>query len=227
MPDLIVIICVAFDHRSDPTRLREFKKCIFACSAIEQALEVSGTFDLILHARVATFADYTKKMDGLATEMAEFAKRIEINFVGWKMDRHFSEAPMWVPCHDGRRRIDANTIDKIVAEGDYMRLHIGERNCLVHETIRSLLAQLDASLFIQLHRSIVVRIGFIDRMLHQGQRWVARLRDGSEQRVARGRVAEIIDMMSHSAISEVDPANRSPVGDNSKLVNELLMPTSP
>lgn len=105
---------------------------------------------------------------------------------------------MWVPCAGGRKRIEVGMIDKVAAEGDYMRLYIQDWHCLIHSTIHALREQLDAR-HIQLHRSSIVRIDFIDRLLHRDRRWIARLRDGSQQPVAKSHVSELLDLMSHES----------------------------
>ena len=38
-----------------------------------------------------------------------------------------------------------------------------------------------------------MRRGFIDRLLHAGRQWTARLNDGSCERVARTHVAEVLE----------------------------------
>src|SRR5690348_4122909 len=49
----------------------------------------------------------------------------------------------WVPHRSGIVRIAARDIDLIEAERDYMRLHVGPRSYLLHETITELERQLD------------------------------------------------------------------------------------
>src|SRR3546814_19634226 len=54
-------------------------------------------------------------------------------------------------------RIDAGQVDLIEAERDYMRLHVGARSWLIHQTIKSLEARMDPDRFIRIHRSKMVR----------------------------------------------------------------------
>ena len=49
-----------------------------------------------------------------------------------------------------------------------MRVHVADWDCLIHDTIRNLLLQLPENQFAHIHRSVVVRIDFIDRLLHEG-----------------------------------------------------------
>jgi DNA-binding LytR/AlgR family response regulator len=173
-------------------------------------MEVSGTFDMIVQGKIGTLSAYTEQMDRIRPQLAQFVSRLEANFVGRKIDRSVTaEKCIWVPCIGGRRRIELGMIDKVGAEGDYMRLFIKDWHCLVHSTIRALKSQLDTR-FIQLHRSWLVRIDFIDRLMHEDRRWVARLCDGSLLPVAKSHVAEVLKLMTHdprgmSALTEAEP----------------------
>ncbi len=130
---------------------------------------------------------------------------------------------MWVPCVGGRKRIEIGMIDKVVAEGDYMRLFISDWHCLIHSTIHALKDQLDAR-YIQLHRSSIVRIDFIDRLLHRDRRWIARPRDGSQQPVAKSHVSEMLDLIAHES-SKVErlPAKSSASMEVPRQANEFQM----
>lgn len=162
-------------------------------------METTGTFDLIVQGHIGSLAEYTTQMEAIRVPLAKYVKRIESNFVSNKVVRASAAKKfMWVPCDGGRKRIDIGSIDKIIAEGDYMRLHIGEWHCLIHSTISALLGQLDER-FIQLHRSAVVRIDFIDRLIHSGRRWVARLNDGSQQRVAKSHVSDVAQLFRNGS----------------------------
>ena len=228
MADLGVIVCIAFDHRASAEGLARFKDCIFRCPFVDSALEVSGTFDLIVHARLSSLEEYTNEMERIAPQLAEYASRVESNFVGRKVERTAREYVLWVPCREGRRRIDAGMINKIIAEGDYMRLCMDGSECLVHDTIRHLLGQLDREQFIQLHRSAVVRVDYIDRLMHRERRWIARLRDGSEQIVAKSRVSDILRTLSveSSKVNAGSPAARG-MNESAAPLNETVMKVSP
>lgn len=227
MADLNVVVCLAFDHRADAQRLELFKKCICRCDFVELALEVSGTFDMIVHGKIASHADYTEEMNRIRPQLAEFVTKIEANFVGKKMERHSEvEHFMWVPCVGGRKRIDVGKIDKVIAEGDYMRLFIDDWTCLVHSTIRALKDQLDAR-FIQLHRSAIVRIDFLDSLMHHERRWIAHLRDGSHQIVAKSHVSAVLDLMGNdSSKVELKPAKLDAFMEDSQHSNEKQMQTT-
>lgn len=92
----------------------------------------------------------------------------------------------WVPEHNGLVRIAADRIDRISAERDYMRLHVGPRSWLIHRTIARLEEELDPAVFVRVHRSVILRRDSITGLSRDaGGHWNARLSDGGEQRIGR------------------------------------------
>ena len=92
----------------------------------------------------------------------------------------------WASDRTGLVRIAASDVDRISAERDYMRLHVGARSWLIHHSMASLEDQLDPSLFVRLHRSAIVRRDFIRGFSRNPSgRWVALLADQAEQPVGR------------------------------------------
>jgi two-component system response regulator AlgR len=98
----------------------------------------------------------------------------------------------WVPDLQGLVRIAAADIRRITAERDYMRLHVGTRSWLIHRTIAKLEEELDPTLFIRVHRSVILRRDTIVGLTRDDAgHWSARLEDGSEQRIGRSYVDEV------------------------------------
>src|SRR6185437_7400328 len=96
----------------------------------------------------------------------------------------------WVPHRAGIVRIASSDIDLIEAERDYMRLHVGPRSFLLHETITGLEQQLDPEDFVRLHRSTMARRDRITGFRHNGSgAWEAQLKDGRWLRVGRTYLA--------------------------------------
>jgi two-component system response regulator AlgR len=108
---------------------------------------------------------------------------------------HPSVAPewveeFWVPQRSEVIRVAAADIDWIEAERDYMRLHIGHRSFLLHQTISALEKRLDPARFIRLHRSTIVRRDWITKLRHDGLgTWFAVVGNGSEVRIGRSYLA--------------------------------------
>ena len=96
----------------------------------------------------------------------------------------------WVPHRSEIIRVAARDIDLIEAERDYMRLHVGSRSFLLHETISGLERKLDPAEFVRLHRSTLVRRDRIAGFRHNDAgAWEAQLRDGRWLRVGRTYLA--------------------------------------
>ncbi len=98
--------------------------------------------------------------------------------------RHLQE--FWVSEASGLVRLAARDIDRISAERDYMRLHVGKRSWLINHTIGKLEEELDPALFVRIHRSAMVRRDFVSSLRRDDSgRWYARFPDGEEQKVGR------------------------------------------
>lgn len=92
----------------------------------------------------------------------------------------------WVPHRSELLRIAATDVDRIDAERDYVRLHVGERSYLLLHTVTGLEARLDPAMFIRLHRSTILRRDRITGLRHDGLGvWSAELSDGSAVRIGR------------------------------------------
>ena len=92
----------------------------------------------------------------------------------------------WASDLTGLVRIAARDIDRVSAERDYMRLHVGQRSWLIHHSMSALEDGLDPMLFVRLHRSAIVRRDFVTGFTRNASgRWIARLADGNEQPVGR------------------------------------------
>jgi DNA-binding LytR/AlgR family response regulator len=93
-----------------------------------------------------------------------------------------------------------------------MEVHVGDWSCMLHDTIKRLCEDLDSEQFIQLHRSVVVRCDFIERLIHQDRKWVAKLRDGTQQRVAKSHVADVLRLMGSDSAT---------IGDHLTTIDQM------
>ncbi len=227
MTQLVVIACLAFDHRAPADGLQRFKACLLQCPQVERAMEVCGTFDLILQGRCDDMEEYNRGMERLRGPLSQYVTRFETSFVARTVDRatNWGDAKaMWLPCKDGRRRVEYRQIDKVVAEGDYMRVHVGAWDCLVHDTMAHLASELVGAGFVQLHRSWLVRIDFIDKLIHDQRRWTARLVDGTLVSVAKSHTHDVLRIVAGelSIIGEGSAKAAQP-GDQPAVLAENLL----
>ncbi|HTK71704.1 MAG TPA: LytTR family DNA-binding domain-containing protein, partial [Croceibacterium sp.] len=77
-------------------------------------------------------------------------------------------------------------VERIDAERDYVRLHVGDRSYLLLQTIAGLEERLDPEKFIRIHRSTILRRDGISRLRHEGLGvWSAELANGETLRIGR------------------------------------------
>jgi hypothetical protein len=199
--DLRVLLCFAFDHRADPGKIAEFKTSLIKSETVLHSVELSGTFDFICEERLPSLRAYHRRYAELAPHVALLAERFEACFVCKRFvrsERDQVEA-FWVSCHDGKRRVAVDQIDAIHAEGDYVRLRCGPESFLHDSTMNAMIAALDGEDFVRLHRSIIVRLDKIDRLIHHDNGWTVRLENGTQERIAKSRVMSVLRAIRESS----------------------------
>ncbi|MXP40212.1 response regulator [Altererythrobacter soli] len=106
----------------------------------------------------------------------------------------------WVPHRSELLRIEASLVERIDAERDYVRLHVGEngseaRSYLLLQTIAGLEARLDPERFIRIHRSTILRRDCIRGLRHEGLGvWSAELENGETLRIGRTYLRKVKSM---------------------------------
>ncbi len=89
--------------------------------------------------------------------------------------------------HDGRVFfVKATDVDWFEAAGNYVRIHAGKSSHLIRETMQRVESQLDPSLFVRIHRAVIVNLDRIREL----QPWFAGdyvviLRDGRQLKLSR------------------------------------------
>lgn len=216
--DLRVLLCFSFDHRVEPSEIAEFKSALIQSETVLHSVEVSGTFDFICEERLPSLRAYHRRYAELAPHLARLAERFEACFVCKRFvrsERDHVEA-FWVSCHDGKRRIGVEQIDAIHAEGDYVRLRCGSESYLHDSTMKAMIAELDGDDFVRLHRSIIVRLDKIDRLIHHENGWTVRLENGTQERIAKSRVMSVLRAIRENS-SAVEDHSSIDDGDGRKL----------
>jgi two-component system response regulator AlgR len=101
-------------------------------------------------------------------------------------------AEFWVPHRSELIRIDAAQVERIDAERDYVRLHVGASSYLLLQTIAGLEARLDPSRFIRIHRSCILRRDGIRGLRHEGLGvWSVEVEGGDTLRIGRTYLAKV------------------------------------
>ncbi|HEV7311064.1 response regulator transcription factor [Sphingopyxis sp.] len=102
----------------------------------------------------------------------------------------------WVQNRGEMLRIDAGQVDLIEAERDYMRLHVGARSWLIHQTIKSLEARMNPDQFMRIHRSKMIRREGIVGLKHHGDgAWSVDLGEGGVHRIGRTYLHDVKSIM--------------------------------
>lgn len=154
------------------------RPAVIFCTAFDQYAVTA--FDL-------SATDYLLKpvaQDRLARAVVRVIERRRAPAVEQPASDHAQE--FWVPHRSEMIRIAVQDIERIEAERDYMRLHVGTRSFLLHQTITELERRLDPVQFVRLHRSTIVRRDRIAKLSHDGMGvWHAVMTD--EERIRIGR----------------------------------------
>jgi len=211
--ELRVILCLEFDPRAEPERVAELKSAVIESSNTLHSVEVTGDFDFMTEIAVTDLGWFNRWWKNLSTLVAAVVRRCEKSFVCRRFVRRpKDDHALWVRQGDDLKRLEHSLVDKIVAEGDYVRVYSQGQSWLLHATLHSLFEAVSGRHFVQLHRSIIVRAGFIDRLRHESDHWTAMLRDGSYERIARAHVAETL-RMTHSSPTDAPSSKHEPAVD--------------
>ena len=67
------------------------------------------------------------------------------------------ETELWIREGDARVRVPVEMIERLEADGDYVKLHVGQRVRLMRARLGDLAERLDPAQFVRIHRSEIVR----------------------------------------------------------------------
>jgi DNA-binding LytR/AlgR family response regulator len=102
------------------------------------------------------------------------------------------ETELWIREGDARVRVPVQMIERLEADGDYVKLHVGQRVRLMRARLGDLADRLDPAQFVRIHRSEIVRHDLIAAIRRQDSgRTFAVLADGREVPVSRRYVTRI------------------------------------
>ena len=106
------------------------------------------------------------------------------------------ETELWIREGDARVRIPVEMIERLEADGDYVRLHIGQRVRLMRARLGDLAERLDPARFVRIHRSEIVRHDLIAAIRRRDSgRTFAVLAGGREVPVSRRYVSRIANTL--------------------------------
>lgn len=106
------------------------------------------------------------------------------------------EAELWIREGDARVRVPVAMIERLEADGDYVRLHVGQRVRLLRARLGDLAERLDPAQFVRIHRSEIVRHDLISAIRrHDSGRTFAVLAGGREVPVSRRYVSRVANAL--------------------------------
>lgn len=191
---LRVILCLKFARQAGFSKVAECKRVLIADERVLHSVDVSGSFDFMVEAEHTELASYQKMLDDLGVRFGDLIEYIEASFIcrRYLREEERDSPHLWVPAPSGLQRLEHAQIDKVTAEGDYVRVHSNAASWLLHTTMGKTFEQLGSEHFLQFSRSLIVRADFVDRLTHHNRRWAALLNDGSRQRIAQSRSSRVI-----------------------------------
>jgi two-component system LytT family response regulator len=96
--------------------------------------------------------------------------------------------------------LDANEVDWIEADGDYVRLHAGERGLLVRETMTAIESRLPPEKFVRIHRSTIVNVAAVRELVpHVNREFIVILKTGARLKLSRGFRDRVVALLQGSS----------------------------
>ena len=184
LPEIVFV--TAFDH---------FAVKAFGISAVDYLLkpvERSRLLEALERARVRR---ELRDAQARVQELREIVDSLRTERRGGGTQKKY-DTELWIREGDARVRVPVQMIERLEADGDYVRLHIGQRVRLMRARLGDLADRLDPAQFVRIHRSEIVRHDLIAAIRrHDSGRTFAVLSGGREVPVSRRYVARISETL--------------------------------
>lgn len=179
MPEIVFV--TAFDH---------FAVKAFAVSVVDYLLKPVECSRLIEALERARIRRELRDAHARVQELREIIDNLRTDRRGDARKRY--ETELWIREGDARVRVPVEMIERLEADGDYVRLHVGQRVRLMRARLGDLADRLDPARFVRVHRSEIVRHDLISAIRrHESGRTFAVLSGGREVPVSRRYVARV------------------------------------
>jgi two-component system, LytTR family, response regulator len=179
MPEIVFV--TAFDH---------FAVKAFAVSVVDYLLKPVERNRLIEALERARIRRELRDAHARVQELREIIDNLRIDRRSDSQKRY--ETELWIREGDARVRVPVEMIERLEADGDYVRLHVGQRVRLLRARLGDLAERLDPARFVRVHRSEIVRHDLISAIRrHESGRTFAVLAGGREVPVSRRYVSRV------------------------------------
>ena len=179
MPEIVFV--TAFDH---------FAVKAFAVSVVYYLLKPVERNRLIEALERARVRRELRDAQARVQELREIIDNLRIDRRSDSQKRY--ETELWIREGDARVRVPVEMIERLEADGDYVRLHVGQRVRLLRARLGDLAERLDPARFVRVHRSEIVRHDLISAIRrHESGRTFAVLAGGREVPVSRRYVSRV------------------------------------
>ena len=98
---------------------------------------------------------------------------------------------LWLPVGADLVRVPLDSVTRVDAERDYVRVHAGGRGYLLRETMERIADRLPTHLFVRLHRSVIVRRDTLTGLRHEGDGVWSAMVDQTQLRIGRSYLAAV------------------------------------
>jgi two-component system LytT family response regulator len=96
--------------------------------------------------------------------------------------------------------LDANEVDWIEADGDYVRFHAGDRVLLVRDTLKTIESRLPPEKFVRIHRSTIVNVTAVRELVpHINREFIVILTNGARLKLSRGFRDRLVALLEGSS----------------------------
>ena len=181
LPEIVFV--TAFDH---------FAVKAFAVSVVDYVLKPVERGRLLESLERARVRRELRDAQARVQELREIVESLRAERHGGGSAQKKYETELWIREGDARVRVPVEMIERLEADGDYVKLHVGQRVRLMRARLGDLADRLDPAQFVRIHRSEIVRHDLIAAIRrHDSGRTFAVLAGGREVPVSRRYVTRI------------------------------------
>ena len=145
LPEIVFV--TAFDH---------FAVKAFAVSVVDYLLKPVERSRLLESLERARVRRELRDAQARVQELREIIESLRADRRGGGAQKKY-ETELWIREGDARVRVPVEMIERLEADGDYVRLHVGQRVRLMRARLGDLADRLDPAQFVRMHRSEIVR----------------------------------------------------------------------